>query len=61
MHMGGALDAIRSMRWWSDWGCVKFYGQTDPKRLQVTAGSKTFTLTGKGGKKRESLKSISAK
>jgi hypothetical protein len=61
MPMGGALDAILGMTWWSAWDCVKFYGQTDPKRLEVTAGSKTFALTGKGGKKRESLKSVNAK
>jgi hypothetical protein len=47
MPMGGALDAILGMPWWSSWDCVQFYGKHNPKQVKVTMDDQEFTLTGK--------------
>jgi hypothetical protein len=62
MPMGGALDVILGMTWWATFEMVRFYGQAEPKRLEVEVDGKTFIMEAKARRrqKREMIKSINA-
>jgi hypothetical protein len=47
MPMGGALDDILGMTWWSSSDCVQFYWAHNPKQVKATMDDQEFTLTGK--------------
>jgi hypothetical protein len=62
MPMGGALDVILGITWWATFEMVRFYGQAEPKRLEVEVDGKTFIMEAKARRrqKREMIKSINA-
>ena len=33
MPMGGALDTILGMTWWTSVDCLRFYGKHNPKKI----------------------------